>query len=60
MLDGGEHLALLLAVDEAVVVLHGYEGGQAARDRVICGKLDGVRRERRDVLCMTLTLIEMH
>lgn len=32
-----EHLALLLAVHERVVVLHRDEGRQVVRDRVVCG-----------------------
>lgn len=31
-----EHLALLLAVQERVVVLHRDEGRQVVRDRVVC------------------------
>ena len=35
-LERGEHLALLLAVDEAVVVLHRDEGREPVRQRVVC------------------------
>lgn len=35
-LQRGEHLALLLAVDEAVVVLHRDKRRQVVRERVVC------------------------
>ena len=35
-LERGEHLALLLAIHETVVVLHGHERREAVRDRIIC------------------------
>ena len=35
-LERGEHLALLLAVDEVVVVLHRDEGRELVVDRVVC------------------------
>ena len=35
-LERGEHLALLFAVDERVVVLHGDEGREPVPDRVRC------------------------
>ena len=39
-LERGEHLALLFAVDERVVVLHGDEGREPVLDRVrcVCGR----------------------
>lgn len=36
-LEGGDHLALLFAVDQAIVVLHRDEGREVVRDRVVCG-----------------------
>lgn len=38
-LERREHLALLLAVQERVVVLHRDEGRQVVRDRVVCGNV---------------------
>ena len=35
----GEHLPLLFAVYQAVVVLHGDERRQVVRDRVVCAGL---------------------
>ena len=35
-LQCGEHLTLLFAVEQAVVVLHRDEGCEVVRDRVVC------------------------
>ena len=61
-LERGEHLALLFAVDERVVVLHGDEGREPVLDRVRCvwaWIVSGcvcARSLRSDVLCMALTV----
>ena len=34
--QGGEHLALLFAVEQAVLVLHRDEGREVVRDRIVC------------------------
>ena len=35
-LQGGEHLALLFTVEQAVLVLHRDEGREVVRDRIVC------------------------
>ena len=60
-LERGEHLALLFAVDERVVVLHGDEGCESVLDGVIYRSEVRILEAagRFDALCMAWTKDQM-
>ena len=56
-LECGEHLTLLLAVDQTVVILHGDERSEVVRDGVFCDAVsDG--KSARSGMGLTLHLVD--